>query len=166
MPRLDLPTSTESAVFAAICQVLREDPVLQKAVKTWETFEGAQKTVQPPPSAAMPWVRLVPVPPAMRMAEAAAYQLDFAVHAWIATRGLDVVDQLNLWAAFRVALNYSNAFRNTTVFAYLRELGSSLHQVGRPRLGVLPQPGDGGEQGVQDLISEAEVTMVLRLNFQ
>jgi hypothetical protein len=158
-PLLDLDPSIESLVFGAVVDVLQSDDVLARTIRTWETLDGTSKVLEPPTTAMMPHLRLLPVPPTMDVAEAAASRIGMHVAVMIATAGLNRDDQFNLWAAFRAALVYTKPFRGTDVFEFLRLQGVEDYKLTQPVFGLFPQPGLTTGSAAQDLFGAARIVL-------
>lgn len=169
VPRLPLDQSVEADVYLAVCDVLREDPALKQVVRTWEVLDGSHSTIQPPATAGMPWVCLVPGPSEMFVAAADSYQIDFSVAVLFATPGLDGANQLNLWGAIRSSLVALKPHRNSTVGEFLRRahspMGSFVHKVTSPGLGPHPLPTATRPNPEQNLMGSARVLLSFHVPF-
>lgn len=158
-PYLNLDTSAEETLFAAIVDILREDEALAREVQTWEVLDGTSAVLDPPATAQMPHIRILPSSRTqMGIAAADSYHINLALDVWIFTRALVRADRFNLWAAFRLALRGAKPFRATTVFAHLKTLGVYGDiEITRADLGHTPQlAADGGSRS-QDLVAASQI---------
>jgi hypothetical protein len=163
-PLLDLDTSAEETLFAALVDILQADEALSRVIRTWEVMDGTTAILEPPTTVQMPHIRLVPSLSPLVVAEAAAYDLHLVIDLVFYVEGMDRANQLNLWGAIRTALRGTSPFRDTYVFEHLRSLGGVDLRLTSPRFGPMPRLGAGGESRAQDLVGACQVVILLQPN--
>jgi hypothetical protein len=165
-PRLpELPPSEEAKAFRALVEILQADDVLGRVVRTWEVFDGDQKSVLPPPQGSMPWIRLRPGPSPKTRADEVSYELLFTIYFEWATEGLHADDHLNFWAAICRALVHDKPFRLTTVQQYLRLQSVAIHKVSNPGFAPFVAPSPERSSTAQDMFGAARVELLMIINY-
>jgi hypothetical protein len=117
---LDIPDGPRAIAFRAVERVLREDPSLDRVVKTWLSREGQKWDMEAPAPDMLPLVALSPMPrPDTNLTNVSA-KVNFAMSVEVWVPGSCVDDATNLWDLVCEALVLGKPFRETTVFEYLR----------------------------------------------
>lgn len=123
-------------IFRALCDVLREDPVLQTLPITWRVMDGDPNDLMPVTRSQMPCVTLTPVNFEMRPATEIEDGGKFPVRIDVWVAGTCWEDLANLAGAVRDALKWDRVFRETTVSKYLQDAGCNLYRVARAGVGA------------------------------
>lgn len=104
LPRLPLKDSPETLVLRAVIRVLKTDPVLMSAVKSWCVWDGSSNDAADRTKAGYPHVSIVPQPGETGWQEESMHRshLTVAIETFVA--GTNADDMLNLWSAIRQAI--------------------------------------------------------------
>lgn len=121
-PLLPIRSRYRGPAFRGIEAVLREDPVLASAVKTWRSREGFDTDMQVPAFDMMPLIGLSPVPNPNAMEAIDLTRINFQVSVQMFVPGTCVDDILALWEAVEDAIVRSSPFRGETVGQFLCSL--------------------------------------------
>jgi hypothetical protein len=103
-PTLDLPAGPETASFRAFERVLKDDPILGPAVKTWVTWTGSNDDLLEPTFSSCPYLRLSPYPTSSDWVSEGQHKMPLTVNIQAAVAGTRADNLLNLWNAVRLAL--------------------------------------------------------------
>jgi hypothetical protein len=103
-PQLDLPQFPLVAVFRAVAQVLKTDPVFSRVCDTFLCWDGSVWDAWPPSYSLCPYCRISPFPTSSDWATEIQHKSPVTVHLELATKGTDF-DQLgNFWGAVHTAI--------------------------------------------------------------
>lgn len=114
-----LPDGKRVQLFRAVEEVMRDDPVLAREVKTWRSFEGVPGDLLPPSRDQCPWVRLKLLDRPIVPAGQTRVRIDIAVQIEIAVKGTNLNDLVNLWEAIEDSLFSFKPYLDTTVARFL-----------------------------------------------
>jgi hypothetical protein len=124
-------------VYRALVAVLQDDPLLSRMPITWDVRVGNQNETQPPASAQMPWVALVPLELPTNPVTEIEDQGRFMVRVDMAVRGTNWNDLGNFAGAIRSALNANRpAPDGSTVDQFFRSAGATNFWLRRSGIGV------------------------------
>lgn len=126
MPRLlaQLPQSERAAVFRALARILRADPVLSAAVKTWISWEGEPADARDLALGMAPAIRLTPTGAGDDWKSPNTVVGPLFVNCEMLTAGFNVDDQANLWRAIAAAIYAPTGTTFEAIQAQLRAAGA------------------------------------------
>jgi hypothetical protein len=128
-----LPDGPRMKAFRALERVLREDPALAGAVKTWASWRGDGLDKMPLASGMMPYIRLSPVVMPSEIMGVGRSVAVLGVRVEVGVAGLVAEDIVNLWDAVEDAVVREKPFGDTTVMCFLqREGGAFFHRAETP----------------------------------
>ena len=169
---LDLPPSPRKLVFRRIVQQLRNDPVLSRALRTIQAWEGKPADFQPLTQSNAPGIRLTPTcgPDMWAFPDAQRGWLYIAVD--LVVPGHDVADMLDVWWTMERAIYPPNPDRLDMSPALrfqkdLREVGLPYGMAGAyTGLVEFSQPAADDSPGdqVMEAIGQMRVEMLLNIN--
>lgn len=161
IPPSPFPVDRFSSAFDALVDVLREDPALKRAVKTWRTWEGETADATPPEQREMPWLRLTPTLSAIQFDSVNSYRVDLVIAAEMAVRGTNVRHVLHFWGAIMDALIDEKPHRDRTVRKFLQDNHVTHYRVLRVGAAPVryPPPSKDLPLGGSDLTAQGAIDL-------
>lgn len=119
-----LPPATPAVLFRIVERALKTDPILSNVVRTWRSWEGDPKDVEPPAKGNAPWVRMTPRISAenwwAQSTQKGTLFIDFDL--WL--DGTCIDDLLNLWWAMQRAIYSPDAATRNALQTRLNSKGA------------------------------------------
>jgi hypothetical protein len=158
-PKLSLPDVEETIAFRAIDSILRTDPVLQRVVKSWSSWNGESGDVFMPTPATCPSLELTPQPTASRWEAEGMHAMPFNILIRAAVNGTDVNQIMNMWGFVRRALWPSDPTRLLAIQTRIAEA-----RVTRPTLTMQGYGTKLAEGGVRLLAAQGTLNVLLLID--
>lgn len=102
------PQSSPSAVWDILVGALRSDPILNRAVDTWQVMRGSEEDLLEPTDEDLPLLRLEPVLGSGRWLDENATEYTIPIRVTLGVAGTDVRVLWDFWDAVRNALFNGN----------------------------------------------------------
>lgn len=106
------PVGNPSQVWDQLVLALRTDPVLHRAVDTWQVFDGSSEDLLEPTGEDLPLLRLEPSPGSGRWLDENASEFTIPIKFTLAVQGTDIRVLWDFWDAVRAALFTGNTVLN------------------------------------------------------
>lgn len=103
-PDLELPDGKETRAFAALVQVLKNDVVLQRTVKTFLHSDGSDRDFFTPAFALCPFLEIAPWPTASDWVTEGQHEMPLTIRIMCAVQGTKFKNIGNFWHAIRLAI--------------------------------------------------------------
>jgi hypothetical protein len=145
-PKLDIPTSQETAVFRVVDQVLSNDPALAATINTYLSWRGTNLDTIEPALNLCPFLRISPVTVQTQWATEIQHLARPSIIFEIATVGTNYDNLGNVWGLIRAAFfPQSMAAARDAVQTTLR--GPLGDLVTKPTIRLLAFGPFGGDEG-------------------
>ncbi len=129
---LNLPDAPETLVYRAVERVLRNDPVIQAATRTFVAWNGEDADLLEPTYAMCPYLRINPFPTESNWVTEGQHDMPVTVRFQIMVKGTKFDNLANYWHAIRRAFFPIDVEEANAVRAVLRGIDESL--VTRPSI--------------------------------
>lgn len=143
MTLLLLPQSERSAVFRALVRILKADPIVSSAVKTFLAWEGNPTDAAELVLGMAPALRITPTGGADNWHSPNTTVGPLDLNCDILTAGYDVDDPVNLWRAVIAAFYAPTQTTFAAIQAQLRSAGAYPPSPEFTMPAFLPQAGEG-----------------------